>query len=562
MPELYIYERGKTGSEIQIWPGAESAIEGTIQEGKNYILEMRNIADPESSDLFIDDIQLDALRSPNRSTARWQWSPGFYAGSVDIRLTYVDGHEDRFDLVTDPDLRKLTRNDFDLMVREILEDTYALFSLSSFRVGISRGTGKDSPPIARLEFLRSRIERLEKIVREIDRRPVRILKANEEWIPYHKAKTSTGIEILRSFSSGQIVKEKGTPRKLPESFRGYFPTKIKKTVKSVGLDIKEHQDIKASLKSWALWMSIVADRLYTMPNDESEIQKTQKLWANRCRALSRRLRNLLELPLFLNVSDRTAPVIASSIYRKKPAYREFFRLYRDINLGIANILGDFLQIPLARTFDLYELWCFLRLLHAAVSRFQIPTLDTEALFRYSRATGSVTISASSITVPINNDFSLSFQRNYREFWIEPDRRGSFSRSMRPDVTVSYKNQAPDTERLIVLDAKYRINDQLNEAVKSIHMYRDALVEPDNEIGTRQIVIGAYLLSPYIGSHDPSWQNSRMPDRLFHPEYRSNFKFGAVTLRPGMQLAEIGQSLDAILNDAGVFQVPAGSQQAR
>ena len=46
---------------------------------------------------------------------------------------------------------------FDAMVREILDDTFALFALSGFRKGIARGAGRRPPPIARLEFVRSRI---------------------------------------------------------------------------------------------------------------------------------------------------------------------------------------------------------------------------------------------------------------------------------------------------------------------------------------------------------------------------------------------------------------------
>ena len=49
------------------------------------------------------------------------------------------------------------------MVREILEDTFALFALSGFRKSIASGAGGRAPPIARLEFLRSRIEMLEEV---------------------------------------------------------------------------------------------------------------------------------------------------------------------------------------------------------------------------------------------------------------------------------------------------------------------------------------------------------------------------------------------------------------
>lgn len=40
----------------------------------------------------------------------------------------------------------------------------------------------------------------------------------------------------------------------------------------------------------------------------------------------------------------------------------------------------------------------------------------------------------------------------------------------------------------------------------------------------------------------------MPERLFHPEYRRTFRFGAVGLRPGLTEFEVDQALAAILGD--------------
>jgi len=41
----------------------------------------------------------------------------------------------------------------------------------------------------------------------------------------------------------------------------------------------------------------------------------------------------------------------------------------------------------------------------------------------------------------------------------------------------------------------------------------------------------------------------MPGRLFHPEYRASFRFGAVTMRPGMTMAQLGEVLRTITADA-------------
>ncbi len=52
--------------------------------------------------------------------------------------------------------------------------------------------------------------------------------------------------------------------------------------------------------------------------------------------------------------------------------------------------------------------------------------------------------------------------------------------MRPDVTVEARNgSAP--QRLIVLDSKHRINEDLNAAMASIHMYRERWSAADRRI---------------------------------------------------------------------------------
>ena len=42
---------------------------------------------------------------------------------------------------------------------------------------------------------------------------------------------------------------------------------------------------------------------------------------------------------------------------------------------------------------------------------------------------------------------------------------------------------------------------------------------------------------------------RFPGRLFHPEYRRRFRFGVVSLRPGMQAEELRDVLRTIVADA-------------
>jgi PD-(D/E)XK nuclease superfamily len=255
------------------------------------------------------------------------------------------------------------------------------------------------------------------------------------------------------------------------------------------------------------------------------------------------------------MEEAPARLLLSAVFRNDPAYRRFYRLWQDIDLGIA-IFGDFLKLPLKRTFELYELWCFLRLVRAGADEFGADGVDVRDLF-IRDATGGVTLASGAVTVSVGGGWKLCFKKQYREFWIEPDGRGSYSRTMVPDVVAAHEpvtNQA--AARLIVLDAKYRIDEGLNDALSSIHAYSDALVHEADSGTIKGIVSAAYLLAPHIPQLHSNYRDTPLPGRLFHPEYRTSFRFGAVTLKPGMSGGDIAAALRAIVADATAGALPS------
>ncbi|MCJ2032706.1 DUF2357 domain-containing protein [Methylobacterium sp. J-068] len=539
-----------TGARWRVWPDPEPVAPGTVQETRTYLFELRDCPEAFGAELALDDHTLEALRAPAADMARWRWSPGFHAGTVEAELRVPGSGPRRFEIITDPDRRKLTRDAFDAMVREIIEDTFALFSLSSFRKAVARGAGNRPPPIARLEFLRSRIGELEAVVALIERHPRRRLGLEEVTLPYHRATRATGPEILRSFRSGRILQEKGSPSRLPAALQGFLPEQIRVRQRRSTLDLPEHRQMAACLRSWAAWLGAVAGILDRSPaGGEAEIRQAAAAWAARCRQLSRRISQLTKAEPFAEAGEGPARLVLSALFRNDPTYRRFYRLWQDMNLGIAAVFGDFLDLPLARTFELYELWCFLRLLRAAAEEFGPSGLEIGDLF-VTDAAGGVTLAAGAVTVPVGRGWSLCFQKRYREFWLETDRRGSYSRDMIPDVVAAFTPASPDeVGRLIVLDAKYRIEAGLNDALSSIHAYRDALVQEEGPETIKGFVTAAYLLAPHVPELEAGYRGTAMPSRLFHPEYRSGFRFGALTLRPGMSTGQITEALRMVVADA-------------
>ena len=549
MVELSIRDE-RTARRWRVWPDAESIPSGRVREKGNYLFELNESQGASGADLLIDDAPLEALRATEPETTRWRWSPGFHAGTVEAELHLPGIGKRRFEVVTDPDLRKLTRGDFDEMVREILEDTFALFALSGFRRSVARGVGGRPPPIARLEFLRSRVDDLEEVVRAIVRNPRRVLTAEETAVPYHRAVRVTGPEILRSFRSGRVRSESGSPPRLPEALRGFLPERIRLRRRRSSLDLPEHRQMAACLRSWQAWLTASASLLdRTADSTDAETGRAGAAWAGRCRRLVRRLGQMGEMAPFAESGYAEPRLLLSSVFRNDPAYRPFFRLWRDMNLGIAAVFGDFLGMPLARTFELYELWCFLRLVRAAAEEYGHDSVDTGDLF-VREAAGGVTVAAGAVTVQVGSGWKLCFQKTYREFWRETGGRGSYSRIMTPDVVVGGGPDG-DSDRLIVLDAKYRIEEGLTEALNSIHTYRDALVHEAVTGEVEGIVTAAYLLAPHVPEMEgeTGYEDMAMPGRLFHPEYRRHFRFGVVSLRPGMQGGELRETLRTIVADA-------------
>jgi hypothetical protein len=415
----------------------------------------------------------------------------------------------------------------------------------------SPGTGGRPPAIARLEFLRSRVDELETVVAAIARNPRRMLAAEDSLLPYHRANRVTGPEILRSFRSGRILRETTLPSRLPAPLNGFLPERIRVRRRCSSLDLPEHRQMSACLRSWSAWLGVAAELLERLGPEEGDGHRTGALaWASRCRRLSRRIGSLNAAAPFAEAGEGQPRLVLSALFRNDPSYRRFYKLWQDMNLGIAAVFGEFLNLPLARTFELYELWCFLRLVRAGAEEFGPAGLDVRDLF-ISDAGGGVTFAAGAVTVPVGSGWKLCFQKQYREFWNEAERRGSYSRTMTPDiVSAHHPPEAGERSKMIVLDAKYRIDDGLNDALSSIHTYRDALVQETETGAIEGIVTAAYLLTPYLPTPaKASYRDTVMPGRLFHPGYRAGFHFGAVTLRPGMTAAEIAGALRLIVEDA-------------
>ena len=270
----------------------------------------------------------------------------------------------------------------------------------------------------------------------------------------------------------------------------YLPGIVERRQKIERFQSREHAIIKGFLVAASSWCEQSAAVLRAMNPDRTSV--THK-WSVRCSGMARRLVSLGQLEFLRDVVPASGPIELTEVFRKNADYRGVLAIIRNWRLGIARVAGDYLNVPLARTYDLYELWAYLRLVRAAVAEFDLKTLDVTHLFDTPDKQGSVVLKARDVRVSLGNGRELCFQRHYIEYWRDATGTGSFSREMVPDVAYTDKARC----RIVVFDAKYRTDTGISDAISSIHTYRDALVHSSQDETLTEIVAGAYILTPML-----------------------------------------------------------------
>lgn len=542
------------GQEFELFPQCESIPPGLVTESSILSFTFRSAGlDPYGVSLLVDGVALDPIAS-NPGEVRWKWSVGFHVGEAGVSLRR-EGHR-RLDmkLRTDPLRAKLNRQQYTQMLGDLFEDTLALLALTGHRTGFRRGE-LEPPRIARLEFLLTKFDEVEKAIREIDAAPWRVLARRQQTVPTGRCSGATGRELLRAARRSDAVPADqwaGLPpraRALAERLGGRIPRAITRTVSKPDLRRREHSDMLRALLGWTSFLASVRASLRAK-YPESKPPRVEGL-LTRCAAVQRRALRLQELDLFADLQPSSGPLRPSHLYRRVGPYRRFFQAMRDYRAGLSEVDGDFLDLPLRRTYDLYEMWAFLRLLRAAThlgggdgwKETFSDQLDGSKLVFNLRAR------------PFDfGDFRLVFKPRYKEVWrVGGAQVGSFSREMEPDVAVEFEPVEGAPRPTVVLDAKYRVEGQVSAAIAGIHKYRDALVEvpPGGSLtDCERTVRAAFLITPhpFVGSDQP-WREEDAPTVFFRKGYRDTFRFGALSLVPGVPLGRVRDLLTVALDAA-------------
>jgi Domain of unknown function (DUF2357) len=130
---------------------------------------------PEDYTLALNDIPLDPIG--RRGLVRFAFDMEFYAGDLRISISRGDRVIVSSDVQVDPDIAKLTRDEYAAMVADIASATLALYRLSAVTVPASSKPEGLRSDLVTLELIRANFVGFERAVSRIADQPMRSLRS-------------------------------------------------------------------------------------------------------------------------------------------------------------------------------------------------------------------------------------------------------------------------------------------------------------------------------------------------------------------------------------------------
>jgi uncharacterized protein len=314
--------------------------------------------------------------------------------------------------------------------------------------------------------------------------------------------------------------------KPPGSASGYFPLKALRNTGEISFDTAENRFVKHVLLDI---QSVCRDVIRQELVSGSLLQQ--------CQSLLNLAQSLLLRDFFTAVGQLEAVPHSSPSLTLRAGYRDLYRIFVRSRVGAKHLFEDFVEesllLELKDVALLYEYWVFYKI--AAV------LLGPEALFKSREAivkNGRIVNSA----VVSDGVYTIHFNRTFAR------RPGaSYSVRLRPDVVIEKHAQEGTSQRLFLLDAKYKSSDATPEEeqdpllqpirmvqvsdLHKMHCYADAIEGVD-------VAVAVYPGNQFLFYHrDRTMKPITDPAAMF-----TLSGVGAVPLMPGAPSSELEKFL--------------------
>jgi len=481
-------------------------------------------------------------------------SPNIFVGTLVMDVLKSDTQEKCGDIKLEVQSVKTTyREDYRHMLEEITEKCTDLLLQHTSPVSQFFEANPDADAktlYQRFAFIKSILDSVEFInsVHKVLSSPVTKWKQSESIKDIRSVRRMNNT-TLRQLSSATNRIDLPEDHPLYQTIKS-IPSKLKVNYKTETVDTPENRFVKYALISFQSFCSSFKSKL----NNNSRVKLEAEL-------LDDKMEQYLSHSIFKEISTLTTLPLNSPVLQRKEGYREILRVWLMFDLAAKMVWhgGDDVYSGNKRDVAvLYEYWLFFKLLEIVTEVFKIAPLATEKLIDETKDGLGLKLRQGKFFpvkgVYLNETRKLNIEFSYNKTFSgnnEYPQRGSWSRSLRPDYTLSVwpfgiPQEQAEKEELIVhlhFDAKYKIEnlqtifgkeDNLEEEkeeqkrgvykradILKMHSYRDAI----------RRTAGAYVLYPGLVSHKKQGFHELLPG------------LGAFAIRP----SKLNNGIDELKN---------------
>lgn len=405
---------------------------------------------------------------------------------VEVFPSKISYKEDYQDMLQD------ISNEISGAVLDFMRNTYQEFSI---------GSTQNTVPALFFEIIKRIFDKFQNAANTIISSPHHKLYVDHPIVPAHKVK---------KIDNRTIKWLQKHPEHIVATELRYSAVKAPTVKKQITYNTIENQFTKFILKSTVNKLKDFRDR-YTRST-----RKPEQSVLSSVDSMTAALNKYVNISFLREVDDYKATQSMSLVFEMAPGYRELYKYYLMMQRGLS-VHGDVFRMSLKDTAQLYEYWCFIKLVTLMKRKYRLVSSDVIKVDN-TGVTISLVKGKKSEVKFINPRTGETITLAYN-----PGEQNTQTVNQKPDNVLTLEKKGTSVPYKYVFDAKYRIENNPSDPfypdnkpgpkvddINTMHRYRDSIVY-ENDTPSRfmfeKTMFGAYVLFPY-NDPDGEYKNHR------------------------------------------------------
>ncbi len=377
-------------------------------------------------------------------------------------------------------------------VLDFMRNTYQEFSI---------GSTQNTVPALFFEIIKRIFDKFQNAANTIISSPHHKLYVEHPIVPAHKVK---------KIDNQTIKWLQKHPEHIVPMYIGYSAVKAPTVKKQITYNTLENQFAKFILKSTVKKLKDFRDR-YTRST-----RKPEDAVLNSVDTMTAVLTKLVNTTFLREVDDYRATQSMSLVFEMAPGYRELYKYFLMMQRGLS-VHGDVFRMSHKDTAQLYEYWCFIKLVTLMKRNYRLVSSDVIKVDN-TGVTISLVKGKKSEVKFINPRTGEMITLAYN-----PGEQNTQTVNQKPDNVLTLEKKGSNVPYKYVFDAKYRIENNPSDPfypdtkpgpkvsdINTMHRYRDSIVyesDTPSRFMFEKTMFGAYVLFPY-DDLDGEYKNHR------------------------------------------------------